>query len=669
MSQEGSTVAAVILTRGQAPLLKKCLEGLKAASEKMAGLRVYVVEHRTAEAIDIVREFGWERIAVEDPDDNESFSSLNNLAVSKAAPSDYVLLLNNDCFMRPNSLEPMIRVMEEKPDVGIVAPKSVRTDGKIDHIGVVVNHFGIPHHLGYERPDDGTFTPAGRSDYYDAVSFSCALIRRSLWEQLDGLDPDYFWNYEDADFCYRAMEQKFRCFTTVESVVVHDRGMSSDNRKTPKHSIARNLGIFTAKWLSNSRLEKLLDIVIVKDVGPTAGRNLNVAFVPAGQGVGISWWRIELPARKLAEKKLANVKTIYGAMGTDPMLAALEVADVVIWQSHSAEPLKRIAQNKSGRDWAMIYEYDDHPIYLSPYASVYRSLGTQEVAQQLENGGLHWLWRDGQDGFDLEKNRETKARKLEIMSLSDAITTTTPPLADYFRTLNGKVFVLPNCIDFELYPRIFDLFDRKPGPVRIGWWGGDNHYHDVSVIGQEMRDYVNSNDVTFVVLGQYYRGPFRGIDMNKVEQIPWTHIEGFAPRLGAAGLDVVIIPLANPALPYMAFNGFKSDIKWLEAAAFKLPAVVQGGVRAYENCIDGENAMTFTTGAEFMEKLDRLVKDAALRRRIGQAAYDWAREYRDIDKEIHRWLEVYQRVVEGREIPIIEGGEVPGPVVAEGGIA
>lgn len=661
MSGEGPTVAAVILTRGKAPMLKDCLKGLKEAGENVPGLAIYVVEHRTTEAAAVL-EAGTNLIHVEDPEDQESFSSLNNRAVSEAEPSDFVLLLNNDCIMSPGSLDPMLKVLAERPDVGIVGPKSVKADGKIDHVGVVVNHFGIPHHIGYQRPNDGTFAPAVRSDYYDALSFSCVLIRRHLWELLGGLDTDYFWNYEDADFCYRAREQKFRCYTTVESVALHDRGQSSDDRKTPKHSVARNLSVFSSKWLATGRLEKLLDIVVIKDVGPTAIRKLNIAFMPAGQGAGISWWRMELPARKLGEKKMANVKSIYGTMGSDPMLAVLSVADVVVWQSHNAEPLKRIAQNKSGRDWAMVYEYDDHPIYLSPYAAVYRSLGTQEVAQELEGGGLHWLWRDGQDGFDLERNREARARQLEIMSMSDAMTTTTNPLADYFRTLNQSVFVLPNCIDFNLYPPVYDLFDRKPGPVRIGWWGGDNHYHDVSVIGREMRDYVNSNDVRFVVLGQFYRGPFRGIDMNKVEQIPWTHVEGFPPRLGAAGLDVVIVPLANPVLPYMAFNNFKSDIKWLEAAAFKLPALVQGGVRAYENCVDGENAMTFTTGDEFLHKLDRLVKDATIRKRIGQRAHDYAREYRNLDKEIHRWLEVYERVARSNQMPVSNA-------VAEGAMA
>jgi len=156
---------------------------------------------------------------------------------------------------------------------------------------------------------------------------------------------------------------------------------------------------------------------------------------------------------------------------------------------------------------------------------------------------------------------------------------------------------------------------------------------------------VNSHDVQLVLLGAYYKGPLRGIDPNKVEDHPWVHVEAFPWRLQAAALDVVVVPLALPTMKGQEFNRFKSDIKWLEAAALKLPCLVQGGVEPYKNCVHDETALMFLTDDEFKAHLEVACMDPGIRERIGEGAHDWAREHRDIEKEIYRWHETYDQVI------------------------
>lgn len=368
------------------------------------------------------------------------------------------------------------------------------------------------------------------------------------------------------------------------------------------------------------------------------------------------------------EKHLANVQFIHGDAPEATVLGVIDAADVTIWQSHCSESVKMLASFGKERSFRMIYEYDDHPIHLSPWSDAYRGLGTREIRITAKDGSEAWLWRDGENNFDLRKNREQRLRHMEIMNLCDALTTTTQPLAEYFRTINPNVYLLPNCIDFNQYPPMKGLFERrKDGPVRIGWWGGDNHWHDIAAVGPWLARYINDRDVTLVLLGAFYKGPLRGIDLNKVEEQKWVHVEAFSWRLATAGIDVAVIPLANPTLPEMKFNAFKSNIKFLEAAALKIPSVVQGDTRAYECCHDQENALTYTTEEEFREKMDLLVKDAAIREELGRRAYEYAREYHDLDREIVRWMECYERVYSGGQQP---GNEAERPAataaVAEG---
>jgi len=646
---ERPKISVVILTRGKTVLLENCLDSLGPAVEGIhqGPVEVIVVEHETEDARglgSLVRMGAryYRKVDVEGVP--ESFSTLNNFGVEHSK-GELICLLNNDVVLQPGTIREMLRTMDEKSEVGIVGAKLLFPQGTIQHIGVIFDGFGVPRHLGWGQPDSAAYGPSNRSEYFDAVTFACVLIRRSVWDEVGGLETAYHFNYEDIDFCLKARKAGWRCFVNHLATAYHFESQSSKHRQTYEHSVVRNLKIFRDRWIFSGEMEKVLKIPIHRESGPLHDERPNIAFVPAGLDAGISWWRIEQVSRMLAEKKLANVQKIYATQADQQVMETISRANLVVWQGHHHVGVKRLAAMGDERSFRMIYEYDDHPIHISPYAQAYRVFGCQEKSLRAKDGEETWLWRDGQDGFDVEANRANRQRQLEIVSLCDAVTTTTEPLGEYFRTLNPFVFVLPNCVNFTLYQPPSDFYERKPGPVRIGWWGGDNHWHDISVIGPALVDFVNNHDVRLVLMGAFYKGPLRGIDLNKVEDRSWVHVEAFSWRLSSAALDVVIIPLASPTIPDMQFNHYKSEIKWLEASAIKTPALVQGGVAAYQNCVHGETGLTFLTDEEFKEHLATLCADAALRKRLAETAYDWAREHRDLSKEIFRWSDAYDKVL------------------------
>jgi glycosyltransferase involved in cell wall biosynthesis len=88
---------------------------------------------------------------------------------------------------------------------------------------------------------------------------------------------------------------------------------------------------------------------------------------------------------------------------------------------------------------------------------------------------------------------------------------------------------------------------------------------------------------------------------------------------------------------------------------------VQAGVAPYESCLDGVNALTFASKDEYLEKLDRLAKDPLLRKRIGQAAYDYAREHRNLDKNIDLWMEAYHQLAKGQPAETAAASEAKAP--------
>ena len=53
------------------------------------------------------------------------------------------------------------------------------------------------------------------------------MVRRSLFEQLGGLDESFFMYFEDADLCRRLRQQGYRVRHLAEAAIVHLIGRSS----------------------------------------------------------------------------------------------------------------------------------------------------------------------------------------------------------------------------------------------------------------------------------------------------------------------------------------------------------------------------------------------------------------------------------------------------------
>ncbi len=647
-------VTVVIPTRGMAAMLRQAIKSLLASgAQDVADLEVLVIEQGGEECKAMLdKEFpGLAMIRWMTADDEWSYSELNNAAAATApVGTGYLLLLNNDTIARRGFLTAMLAGMEDHK-VGIVGAKLLFKGDRIQHIGTAFRSDGVPYHYGYGRQDDGTYAPAQRNDYADAVTFACALIRKPLWDEIGGLDPAYHFNYEDVDFCLQAREKGWRCLFAHQAVLTHLQGASGASRKTEKHSIWRNLKILRDRWITSGRLEKAIGERIQKASAALRDDRLNIAFIPSAKSAGVPWWRSELPAKKIAKLGLANVVTLYGEGDPAKNMDALSNADVVWIQGHTAEWMVKMVQQFATRPFAIIYDYDDHPLHISPLAQAYRFFGTQEIELDGDTGKF-WLWRDGEKGFDIARNMEHRENQHLLFSSAEMVSTTTVPMHQYFKTLNPNVVMLPNSIDFDIWRPVDGVFRRTDGPVRIGWHGGDNHFHDIISIGPWLVDFVNTHDVELILFGAYYRSALTGIDPAKVIEEEWTHVEAFPYKLASLGIDVGLVPLADPSKPFwgkanlMAFNRFKSPIKMLEYGALRLPTLVAAGREAYSIAADQDNAMTYADEAEFKDKLDALCRDAGLRKAIGERAYDYVRAHFDLEKNAPRWVDAAQRAVD-----------------------
>jgi len=176
-----------------------------------------------------------ERVVVRrDPRSPFNFSALNNAAIAEVN-TPYVLLLNDDTEVTHGDwLKEMIG-WALQPEVGIVGARLLYPDGRIQHAGILLGVGGIASHFYWKQPHDQIelFARSHLAQDLSAVTAACMLVKRSVWQELGGLDESNLAvNYNDIDFCSRAKKAGYRVIWTPFATLIHHESVSRAEKLT-----------------------------------------------------------------------------------------------------------------------------------------------------------------------------------------------------------------------------------------------------------------------------------------------------------------------------------------------------------------------------------------------------------------------------------------------------
>ncbi|MBU0665070.1 MAG: glycosyltransferase family 2 protein [Proteobacteria bacterium] len=220
-----------------------CLQSL--AREKSA-LEIIVIDNHSDQGTqDALRAAAGQdsRIKLILQETNGGYSKGNNTGAREAS-SDLLILLNSDTEVPPGAIPRLVELMTEHPDWSMLGPVSNQTgnDQQIHTKGTTVQ----------EILDEGAVWCAHSHDCHyptDILSFFCVVIRRDVYNQLNGLDEEFgLGYYEDTDFNYRAVKTRMKLMIT-EDVFVYHRGSGSFSKTSAavRKMVKRNKKLFRKK--------------------------------------------------------------------------------------------------------------------------------------------------------------------------------------------------------------------------------------------------------------------------------------------------------------------------------------------------------------------------------------------------------------------------------------
>ena len=340
---------------------------------------------------------------------------------------------------------------------------------------------------------------------------------------------------------------------------------------------------------------------------------------------------------------------------------------ILLYQPVGDQPINNIRGVQSflpslvDKDWkwapSVVVETDDNLFNVSPLNQAFKSLGVRDMNGQMipigheigviQGGEKKVLWKDGQNGFSLAKNRQAIASWKKILQLADQVQCSTPPVSDAVsRELTPRrLRVFPNLVRMDHYPQV--ALAEEPETVKILWQGGIAHYEDFyplrEALGNITRKYPQ---VHWIIWGAQFPWVNELIPPHRMTFHDWCNYPEYKVRLACMGHDISLAPL-TPNI----FNDCRSAIKFYESSVLKKPAATLAqNTAAYKaEVLDGETALLFNNPEEFEAKLSRLIEDVTFRRQLAANAKDWVSENRDAMKEVPKIVASWEQLREERK--------------------
>ena len=211
-------------------------------------------------------------IKIIENEENVSFSKGNNDAV-KISKGEYLLLLNNDIEPTYGWLNEMMGTIIYNENVGAVGakllypfiknPNQNKYSFTIQHAGDIFRE-NINNGCLYEAHNLGKFS----KDIFDSflthnkkcllVTGAVLLTKRNIYDELGGLDENYWYGYEDIDFNLRLYQKGYDViFASAALLFHHESATPKKSRYLHNHKIlCEKWGEFLFKKLLNDKIEK-----------------------------------------------------------------------------------------------------------------------------------------------------------------------------------------------------------------------------------------------------------------------------------------------------------------------------------------------------------------------------------------------------------------------------
>ncbi|HED17020.1 MAG TPA: glycosyltransferase, partial [Gammaproteobacteria bacterium] len=618
-------VSIIIPTRDKLEYIQPCVDSVLEKTD-YPNYEILIVDNNSEDP-DVLEYFKglastYDKVRILEYSESFNYAAICNLA-ARESRGEYLLQLNNDTEIIQSAWLTRMMHHAQRDEVGVVGARLVFPGtGKIQHAGVVLGMDLIADHpfLGVlDITEPGYMGRAQLDQNYSAVTGACLLIRKSVYEELGGMDENHLKvSYNDVDLCLKASETGYLVVWTPYATVVHHGSVSQkDEYKDPE---------VNAKQIARFRQEQKTMFerwskVIAHD--PAYNRNLSLSErdYRVEKNIVINWdvnfhdrtrilgvplhggsgeYRVTSPLRVLDREALAQTDVTYSEVyNTQRVLTSSELqrvqADTLLLNAPVLDAhLHALNNYKKLNDVFLVYSLDDLITRVPRESPAWKKIPA-----------------------------DARSRIREGLSYCDRMIVSTEPIAHYCRNMIDDIQVIPNTLENAIWGGLTSRRSSGKKP-RVGWAGAQQHEGDLRIIEDVVKQLADQVEWVFFGMCPDSLKPY----VREQHEFVMSYYD-YPEKLASLNLDLALAPL-----DISPFNEAKSHLRLLEYGILGWP-VICTDILPYQN---GPVCRVGNTTKEWVDAIQARINDLDATRLEGDRLRQWVLDNYILENNLDIWL-------------------------------
>lgn len=219
-------IFVIVVTFNGMQWIENCL---KSISNNSVSSNVIVIDNCSTDGtVEFIKQ-NFKNVHLLQQNKNLGFGAANNIGLNIALEKggEYFVLLNQDAYLKENTIELLVEQMESNPEYGILSP--VHLNGKGNGMDLLFQTYVTVNNCKDFYSD--LFLRKELRNIYDVSFVNAAiwLLSKKTLHNVGGFNPYFFHYAEDNDYINRCQFKKLKIGIVPKSIALHDRDVS--NRK------------------------------------------------------------------------------------------------------------------------------------------------------------------------------------------------------------------------------------------------------------------------------------------------------------------------------------------------------------------------------------------------------------------------------------------------------
>ena len=248
----GSPMVSILIpNKDQLQTLKKCLKSIWEKTE-YTNYEILIIENNSTEkeTFEFYKKIdGRHHVRVLYWDKEFNYSSINNFGAAQAK-GEYLLLLNNDTEVITKGWMKELLSHCQRPEVGMVGAKLYFPDNTIQSAGTIIGMGGMADHafVNMDRKKSGYMHRASIQVDMSGVTAACAMVKRSVYEEVHGLEEKLTVAFNDVDLGLKIVTAGYLIVFDPYAELYHYESKSRGVNDEKKERHAREVKYTQEKW-------------------------------------------------------------------------------------------------------------------------------------------------------------------------------------------------------------------------------------------------------------------------------------------------------------------------------------------------------------------------------------------------------------------------------------